>query len=87
MVEARASGTAQDQRAITTPSGATTVIRTMPFPRLAPCPGPLVWFTVPSAPGRPASAVLECATCREIVTTGNFMNAAHLRTPVLRSPR
>lgn len=42
------------------------------------CPGPLVWFDVPGG------AVLECARCGYIVTTGNVNDAAHASTPVLR---
>lgn len=64
------------------------MIRTVPYPELLPCPGPLVWFRVAPQPGKfEAGAVLECSRCRDILTTGNFMNGAHLRTPIIVSPR
>jgi hypothetical protein len=44
------------------------------------CPGPLVWFS--AGPG--LGAVLECAACGHIVTTGNLMDERHAGTPLLR---
>ena len=45
------------------------------------CSGPLIWFDIDSDP---PSAVLECATCGYVVTTGNFHDEAHADTPLLR---
>lgn len=64
------------------------VINTVPFPT-APfsCPGPLVWFNVAPYGRFQAGAVLECNTCRAILTSGNFMDSRHVRTPIITSPR
>lgn len=53
----------------------------------AVCEGPLVWFDV-AASGHEstAAAILECATCDYVITTGNFNDEAHQDTPLLRSP-
>lgn len=45
------------------------------------CPGPLVWFESATVP---VSAVLECASCDYVVTTGNFHDEAHENTPLMR---
>jgi hypothetical protein len=45
------------------------------------CDGPLVWFDVE---GDPPAAVLECAACGYILTSGNFHDEAHAETPMLR---
>jgi hypothetical protein len=48
----------------------------------------MVWFRVKEHPGQfQAGAVLECSCCRTVMTTGNFMDRAHLRTPIIVSPR
>lgn len=43
-----------------------------------PCPGPLIWF--PCEGG----AVLECATCGHVTVTGNFNDATHAGTDLIR---
>lgn len=66
------------------------VMDTLPFPALLPCPGPLVWFRVGRYDGGCEcgwGAVLECSRCRAVLTTGNFMDGAHLFTPIMVSPR
>lgn len=67
------------------------VLRTIPAPILRPCPGPLVWFDVGLYDGAGCDcgfgAVLECATCGAVMTTGNFFDRAHQDTDILRSPR
>lgn len=45
------------------------------------CPGPLVWFD--AGPEEAAGAIVECATCGYIATTGNFHDPAHAQTPVM----
>lgn len=59
-------------------------------PVAEPCDGPLIWFDAgkracPDCGGHTENmAVLECAACGYIVTTGNFHNDAHADTPVMR---
>ena len=43
------------------------------------CPGPLLWFDVPDH-----DAILECAACDYIIVAGNFNDAAHAGTEMLR---
>lgn len=65
------------------------LLDTVPFPRLAPCSGPLIWFDsapIPCVGHEHAGAVLECAGCGSWFTTGNYLDHAHAETPVLRSP-
>lgn len=67
------------------------LLDTVPFPLLMPCAGPLVWFDsaplpCPSGDHEHNGAVLECAVCGSIFTTGNFLDLAHAETPVLRNP-
>lgn len=51
------------------------------------CDGPLIWYetTMPCTceNGHPA-AILHCATCGYIVTTGGYNDAAHADTEVMR---
>lgn len=50
----------------------------------ARCPGPLIWYDVPSdGPWYPA-AILECARCPYLIVSGNFSDEAHGETPILR---
>ena len=43
------------------------------------CDGPLVWFDSP-----PDGAILECATCGYVITTGNINDEPHMWTPIMR---
>lgn len=52
---------------------------TAPAPDPPGCPGPLVWFAVTTG-----GAVVECAGCGYVVTTGNFNDDAHATTPIMR---
>lgn len=49
-----------------------------------PCPGPMVWFSVDPTDLWPEAAILECSTCRTVITTGNFFDGAHAATDILR---
>lgn len=66
------------------------LLDTLPFPLMRPCAGPLVWFdsapVICDAGHEHHSAVLLCAVCGSIFTTGNYLDHAHAETPVLRSP-
>ncbi len=42
------------------------------------CEGPLIWY---DADG---SALLKCARCDYLIVAGNFHDASHADTPVLR---
>lgn len=50
------------------------------------CPGPLIWYTVPSLEDgiTEVAGILECP-CGYLIVTGTFNDAAHANTPVLRS--
>lgn len=52
-----------------------------------PCPGPLIWYdvegTLCSCHGHTA-AILECACCGYIVVSGNYHDAAHSGTEMMR---
>lgn len=66
------------------------MIRTIPYPDLLPCPGPMVWFRIGGYDGGCGcgwGAVLECSRCGAIVTTGNFMDLAHRNTTIIVSQR
>jgi hypothetical protein len=45
------------------------------------CPGPLIWYHITDG-----GALLECACCGFINVTGNYNDAAHAETPLVRSP-
>lgn len=66
------------------------ILDTLPFPLMRPCSGPLVWFdsapVVCDAGYEHNGAILECAVCGSIFTTGNYLDLAHAETPVFRSP-
>lgn len=56
------------------------------------CPGPLVWwdvseFSCKSCGEKHPGAILVCAVCGFIATTGNYMDNAHANTEILKSPR
>jgi hypothetical protein len=46
---------------------------------MTPCPGPLVWYDV-----EPHDAILECGACGYVIVAGNFHDARHAETPLLR---
>lgn len=48
------------------------------------CPGPLFWFDIAGDDDHDPAAVLECAACGYVVTTGNLHDDAHADTPLLR---
>lgn len=48
------------------------------------CPGPMVWFDVPSDDQHDPGAVLECSACGAINVTGQPLDRAHALTPLLR---
>ncbi len=50
----------------------------MPTPPVVGCEGPLVWFDAGTG------AVLECARCGYVTTTGNLNDPPHADTPLLR---
>lgn len=61
------------------------------WPAAQACGGPLVWFDTTltvhcrdcgNAHG--TAAVLACAACGYLVTTGNFHDEAHANTPIMR---
>lgn len=59
------------------------------WPVARPCDGPLVWFDAgtaacPDCGDESQAAVLECAACGYVVTTGNWHDDAHQSTPVMR---
>lgn len=54
------------------------------MPSAEVCEGPLVWFQVRNEKGQVYAAILECAACPYIIVTGNFHDAAHLHTPLIR---
>lgn len=59
------------------------------WPAAKPCGGPLIWFDAPNTVCRDCgdesqAAVLECAACGYVVTTGNWHDDAHANTPVMR---
>jgi hypothetical protein len=45
------------------------------------CPGPWIWFGYEHETAN--GAVLECATCRKVTTTGNWNDEQHAHTPWL----
>lgn len=46
----------------------------------ATCDGPLVWFD--AGPEEQDGAIVKCAACDYLATTGNFHDDAHATTPV-----
>lgn len=57
-----------------------------------PCPGPLIWYETSDATTErpiagfpvPVCAILHCARCGYMITTGNYHNDTHAGTPLLR---
>lgn len=49
---------------------------------VATCGGPLVWFD--AGPEPQDGAIVECASCDYVATTGNFHDDAHAQTPVMK---